>query len=44
MGLFERDKVEMDAQGRWWLKREFNYNSRGTIPRPTIRALDERQE
>ncbi len=43
-GTFWRRDVEMDATGRWWLKASFNHNSRGTVPRPTIRALDEREE
>lgn len=37
--VMHRRDVEMDEQGRWWLKRPFGYNSAGTVPRPTIRAL-----
>jgi hypothetical protein len=39
-GVFERRDVEMDAAGRWKLKRPLDHRSRGTIARPTIRALD----
>jgi hypothetical protein len=44
MGTFYRRDVEMDASGRWRLARAFDHNSAGTVPRPTIRALDEREE
>ena len=40
MGVFYRDDVEMDAAGRWHLKRPLDHNCRGTVPRPTIRALE----
>ena len=40
MGVFYRDDVEMDAAGRWHLKAAFDHRCRGTVPRPTIRALD----
>lgn len=43
MGVFYAGAVEMRADGRWILKREFDHNSRGNVPRPTIRALDERE-
>jgi hypothetical protein len=42
MGLFQDRDVAMDETGRWLLKRSFDHNSAGTVPRPTIRALDER--
>lgn len=42
MGLFQYRDVAMDPQGRWRLTREFDHNSAGTVPRPTIRALDSR--
>lgn len=44
MGVFYRRDVQMDEQGRWRLTHIHNYNSAGTVPRPTIRALDEREE
>lgn len=37
--LFRRD-VEMDTSGRWHLRRPHSHDSGGTVPRPTIRALD----
>lgn len=37
--IFRRD-VEMDQTGRWFLKRPIQQHGRGTVPRPTIRALD----
>jgi len=43
MGVFYRRDVEMEADGRWRLKLPHDHNSRGTIPRPKIRALDERE-
>lgn len=44
MGMFFRRDVEMDPSGRWRLTEAHDHNSRGTVPRPTIRALDEREE
>jgi hypothetical protein len=44
MGVFYRDDVEMDASGRWYLKRHIEYTCKGTVFRPTIRALDVRAE
>ena len=44
MGTFYRRDVVMDADGRWRLALIHDHNSRGTVPRPTIRALDERVE
>lgn len=40
MGLFQYRDVAMDADGRWRLNRSFDHNSAGTVPRPTIRALE----
>lgn len=40
MGVFYRRDVEMDSTGRWLLVRSIHHNARGTVPRPTIRALD----
>jgi hypothetical protein len=39
MGVFYRRDVEMDASGRWHLKRPLDHKSCGTVPHPTIRAL-----
>ena len=44
MGVFHRHDVQMDQDGRWRLTASFDHNARGTVPRPTIRALDEREE
>lgn len=44
MGIFYRRDVQMDAEGRWRLRQVHNWNSAGTVPRPTIRALEEREE
>ena len=44
MGTFQRRDVEMSKEGRWYLQRAFDHNSAGTVPRPTIRALDMREE
>jgi plasmid rolling circle replication initiator protein Rep len=40
MGVFFRSDVEMTPEGRWYLKRHIKHNCRGTVPRPTIRALE----
>jgi hypothetical protein len=40
MGVFYRGDVEMDETGRWHLGQHLDHNCRGTVPRPTIRALD----
>jgi hypothetical protein len=40
MGVFFRDDVEMDPSGRWFLKKHIEHTCRGTVPRPTIRALN----
>lgn len=37
--VFRRD-VEMETDGRWFLKRPIEQRGRGTVPRPTIRALE----
>ena len=42
MGTFQKHDVRMDADGRYRLIRSFDHSSAGTVPRPTIRALDER--
>lgn len=39
-GAFSREDVVMDAAGHWALRKGLDHNSRGTIARPTIRALD----
>jgi Replication protein/Transposase zinc-binding domain len=44
MGVFNSSDVEMDEEGRWWLKTPLDHRSRGTVPRPTIRALEARIE
>ena len=44
IGVVAFRDVKMDEEGRWHLKRSFDHNSHGTVPRPTIRALDARQE
>lgn len=44
MGIFRARDVEMSEDGRWFVKRTIDHNSRGTVPRPTIRALDRREE
>jgi hypothetical protein len=44
MGVFFRSDVEMRADGRWFLKRHIQPNCRGTVPRPTIRALEPEPE
>lgn len=43
-GAFYKRDVTMDAHGRWLLRRGFNPNTAGTVPRPTIRALDWRAD
>jgi len=40
MGVFYARDVETDETGRSFLKRSFDHRSRGTVPRPTIRALE----
>jgi hypothetical protein len=42
MGVFNARDVYFDARSRYRLKRGFDRNSRGTVPRPTIRALEAR--
>ena len=40
IGVVFRENVEMDAAGRWFVKSAFVHRTRGTVPRPTIRALE----
>lgn len=40
MGVFSRNDVEMDTTGQWHLVRAFDHSCRGTVARPTIRALE----
>jgi len=44
IGLFLRRDVEMEADGRWYLRRCFDHTAHGTLVRPTIRALAEREK
>jgi hypothetical protein len=44
MGIFRFRDVEPGENGRWYLKATIDINSRGTVPRPTIRALEPRRE
>lgn len=44
LGVFSRKDVEMESSGRWRLRRPHDWKSPGTVPRPTIRALDVREE
>lgn len=39
-GVVYRDDVQMDEAGRWHLKHALKHAIRGTVPRPTIRALE----
>jgi len=43
-GVFYRRDVAMDAAGRWFVKSSLGHSSRGTVPRPTIRALEAPEE
>lgn len=43
-GVLCRRDVRMDASGQWRPRPEFNHNPRGTVPRPTIRALEAPEE
>jgi Replication protein len=40
MGIFQRRDVRFEQDGRCFLKAHFDHNARGTLARPTIRALD----
>lgn len=40
IGVVHRHDVEMDERGRFHLKRSCRNLARGTVPRPTIRALE----
>jgi hypothetical protein len=44
MGVFYRRDVEMEASGRWHVKASLGHQCRGTVPRPTIRALQTPEE
>jgi hypothetical protein len=44
MGTFTRADVEIDEAGRAHLRRTFDHKCRGTVARPTIRALDSPRE
>lgn len=44
MGVFYRRDVAMDAAGRWHLIASLDHRCRGTVPRPTIRALGAPEE
>lgn len=44
MGIFYSRDVQFDPDGRYRLRVPHDHNSRGTVPRPTIRALDVREE
>jgi hypothetical protein len=44
IGVVRFRDVVMEKDGRWYLHRAFDHNSAGTVPRPTIRALDMREE
>ncbi len=44
VGIFSGQDVKMDSSGRWRLKASLNLNCGGTVPRPTIRALDVHQD
>lgn len=44
IGLFYRHDVRMNVDGRWLLNRAFDFRSPGTVARPTIRALEGREE
>jgi hypothetical protein len=43
-GIFYRENMAMDSGGRWRLKASMDSRCRGTVARPTIRALEEREE
>jgi hypothetical protein len=38
-GILHHEDVEMEADGRWLVKQSVECFNRGTVPRPTIRAL-----
>jgi Replication protein len=40
IGVFYRKDVHMTAGGRWMIRPEHQHACRGTVPRPTIRALE----
>jgi len=43
-GVFFRSDVEMDDSGRSYVKRSFTQTCCGTVPRPTIRFLEQPEE
>lgn len=43
-GVLYRRDVYMEASGQWRPRPEFAHNPRGTVPRPTIRALEAPEE
>lgn len=43
LGVFHDRDVEMGEDGRWRLRRPYDWKSPGTVARPTIRALDARE-
>ena len=43
-GVLYRRDVYMEASGQWRPRPEFEHNPRGTVPRPTIRALEAPEE
>lgn len=44
MGVLYRDDVVMDPSGRWYVGPHLDHRCRGTVPRPTIRALEPEPE
>ena len=44
IGTFQRRDVQMGEEGRWYIKASLQRSCRGTHPRPTIRALDARED
>jgi hypothetical protein len=44
IGCFRFQDLELDSLGRWLLRLPLNVNSAGTVARPTIRALEAREE
>ena len=44
VGIFRFRDVEPGEAGRWYLKRTIDHNLGGTVPRPTIRALEAHRE
>lgn len=44
IGCFRFEDLRLDSLGRWLLKAPLDDNSAGTVTRPTIRALEAREE